>query len=56
MNLIYNGVDITENVMIQKCWHEMYAQGRSDILTIRMNDEEGLWDKWNPCQIYVMSL
>lgn len=48
MNLIYNGVDITENVMIQKCWHEMYAQGRSDILTIRMNDEEGLWDKWNP--------
>lgn len=48
MNLIYNGVDILENVLIQKCWHEMYAQGRSDILTIRLDDEDGLWDKWNP--------
>lgn len=46
IQLNYNGVDITEDVSIQRCWHDMYAAERSDILQIRLNDGDVLWDKW----------
>ena len=44
----YKDTDITGKVSINRCWHDMYAEGQSDILTIRFNDTENQWDKWNP--------
>lgn len=48
LTVIYNGVDITSRVSIRKCWHDMYAKGRSDELFLKFNDPMRLWDRWQP--------
>ena len=48
IEIFYNGVDITEDISINRCYHDMYAEKRSDTLFLRVNDTERLWDVWSP--------
>ncbi len=48
IRITYAGADITASVSINRCWHDMYAAGRSDTLCLRVNDVDSLWDHWAP--------
>lgn len=42
----YDGKDITGDVSINRCVHDMYCEGRTDTLNIIFNDNEHVWDSW----------
>lgn len=44
----FRGVDITDSISINDCYHDMYCEGRSDTLHIRFNDPQNQWDVWQP--------
>lgn len=48
MKILYNGVDIYNDVSVNYCVHEMFAEKQADTLVIRFNDTNGVWSKWNP--------
>lgn len=48
MKILYEGVDITKKISINRCEHETYAEKRSDRLLFRFNDAAGNWNSWKP--------
>lgn len=48
IEVTYKGVDITGDVSINQCWHDMYAAGRADTLNLWVNDVDAIWDTWAP--------
>lgn len=50
MKLYYNGTDIYNDVSVNYCVHEMFAEKQADALVIRFNDTKGVWSKWNPAE------
>lgn len=56
MKLYYNGTDIYNDVSVNYCVHEMFAEKQADTLVIRFNDTKGIWSKWNPADGDVIRL
>ena len=48
IKITYQGVDISADVSINRCRHDMWAARRSDTLKIYFNDAAKLWDGWAP--------
>lgn len=41
-------MDIYPQISVHRCYHDMYAAGRSDEVLLRFNDTRALWDRWSP--------
>lgn len=46
LKVLYNGIDITDAISINKCIHDMYACSRADTLLLTFNDDNKVWDGW----------
>jgi hypothetical protein len=56
VKVFVEGVDITRDVSVNACFHDMYAAEQSDSLYIRFNDTRSLWDTWAPRTGQVISV
>lgn len=50
LKVIYEGRDIYPDVSVGRCWHDMYAWGAIDNVTIDFGDTRNLWDTWHPAE------
>lgn len=48
LKVFYNGADITEDISINTCVHDMFACSTADTLTLKFNDINKVWDSWKP--------
>lgn len=48
LKILYNGKDITKDISVSSCIHDMFASSQADTLTIKFNDSKRLWDGWKP--------
>ena len=50
LKILYNNKDITEDISVSDCIHDMFASSQADTLCMKFNDSKRLWDKWTPTQ------
>ena len=48
LKVFYNGTDITEDISINSCIHDMFACSTADTLVLKFNDINKVWDGWKP--------
>lgn len=48
MQLIYEGVDIYNDISVSQCIYDSYGEQHSDTLKILFNDTRDTWDSWQP--------
>ena len=48
LKVFYNGTDITEDISINSCIHDMFACSTADTLVLKFNDINKVWDSWKP--------
>ena len=56
LKVFYNGVDITDDISINTCIHDMYACSTADTLTLKFNDINKVWDSWKPKNEDIISI
>ena len=56
LKVFYNGVNITDDISINSCIHDMYACSRADTLTLKFNDINRVWDNWKPKNEDIISI
>lgn len=56
LKILYNGKDITKDISVSSCIHDMFACSQADKLLIKFNDAKRLWDGWKPSKEDVISV
>ncbi len=56
LKVFYNGTDITDDISINACIHDMFACSTADTLTLKFNDINKVWDSWKPENEDVISI
>ena len=56
LKVFYNGVDITDDISINTCIHDMFACSTADTLTLKFNDINKVWDNWKPQNEDIISI
>lgn len=56
LKVLYNGKNITDDISVSSCIHDMFACSQADTLTIKFNDSKRLWDGWKPTKEDVISV
>ena len=56
LKVFYNGVDITNDISINSCIHDMFACSTADTLTLKFNDINKIWDSWKPQNEDIISI
>lgn len=56
LKILYNGKNITNDISVSSCIHDMYACSQADTLVIKFNDPKRLWDGWKPSKKDVISV
>lgn len=48
LKVLYNDIDITKDITVIECEHEMNSEDKPDEIKIKFADNNHLWDGWNP--------
>ncbi len=56
LKILYNGKNITDDISVSSCIHDMFACSQADTLLIKFNDAKKLWDGWKPSKKDVISV
>lgn len=56
LRVFYNNKEITEDISISSCIHDMYASSQADTLVMKFNDTKRLWDGWKPNKEDIISV
>ncbi len=56
LKVFYNGVNITNDISINSCIHDMFACSTADTLTLKFNDINKVWDSWKPQNEDIISI